>query len=152
MKIVLVEDDQNKLKQLQDFIARSAGGAEIVVRRSYQSGLSEILENSADLVILDMSMPTYDQTPTEPGGRKRPFAGREILRKMNKHGKRFPVVIITQFTRFGDGDQAISLEELTADLEGLGYENYLGTVYYSAEAANWEAKLFAILKDTESRL
>jgi DNA-binding response OmpR family regulator len=152
MKIILVEDDQNKLKQLQDFINRSVLHANISVRKSYQSGLSEILNSSADLVLLDMSMPTYDQTPTEPGGRNRAFAGKEILRKMNKRGKRFPVIIVTQFTRFGDGDQAISLEELKNDLEQLGYENYLGTIYYSAEASNWESELFTVLKDAEDRL
>jgi DNA-binding NarL/FixJ family response regulator len=146
MKIILVEDDPNKLKQLWEFISRSTQGAHIVVRRSYQSGLSEILNSTADLVLLDMSMPTYDQSPTESGGRKRPFAGREILRKMNRHGKDFPVLIITQFTRFGDGPHAISLEELTTELEQLGYQNYLGTIYYSSDAANWEEKLLSALR------
>ncbi|MES2658026.1 MAG: response regulator [Verrucomicrobiota bacterium] len=144
MKILLVEDDNNKLKQLGDFIAREKPEATIEIRKSYQSGLSAVLDGSSDLVLLDMSMPTYDQSPTEGGGRKRHFAGREILRKMNRKCVISPVVIITQFTRFGE-DGAISLEEVTEELDALGYENYLGTVFYSAEAANWQETLRHIL-------
>ena len=144
MKILIVEDDPNKLKQLKDFLGDECPSDEIAVCRSYQSGLRGILAGASVLILLDMSMPTYDQSTTEGGGRKRHFAGREILRKMNRKGISSPVVIVTQFTRFGE-DGTISLDELMDELDSFGYRNYLGTIFYSAEAANWKEKLRRVL-------
>jgi DNA-binding response OmpR family regulator len=149
MRIIIVEDDQNKLKQLESLIRKHRPSTAIIVCRSYQSGLSTIISDAADLILLDMSMPTYDQSPNEAGGRKRPFAGKEILRQMARRRISSPVLVITQFTRFGDGDDAISLEELVRDLESEQYGNYLGTISYSAEVANWEAELLAVLNGEE---
>lgn len=146
MNILIIEDDQNKLKQLQSFIQKERPDAAVNVRRSYQSGLSEIVGGGHDLIILDVSMTTYDQSPTESGGRKRPFAGREILRHMSRKGIATPVVVVTQFPRFGEGDESMSLKELVAQLEQSAFSNYLGTIYYSAEEANWENKMREILK------
>jgi CheY-like chemotaxis protein len=146
MNILIIEDDQNKLKQLHSFIERERNDAQVEVRRSYQSGLAAIIEGGHDLVILDVSMTTYDQSPTESGGRKRPFAGREILRHMSRRNIETPVVVVTQFPRFGEGDESMSLKELMAQLEQSAFSNYLGTIYYSAEEANWESKMREILK------
>lgn len=146
MRILLIEDDQNKLKQLEHFILRQAPTAHISVRRSYQSGLEAVMASSFDLVLLDMSLPTYDQSPNEAGGRKRPFAGKEILRQMNRKHILSSVVVITQFTRFGEESETISLSQLRSDLGSAGYEIYRGTIYYSAEAANWESELREVLE------
>lgn len=145
MKIIIIEDDQNKLKQIEAFIKKHRPFTIISVCRSYQSGLSTVLTEPADLIILDMSMPTYDQSPHENGGRKRPFAGKDILRQMMRREIASPVVIVTQFTRFGEESEAISLDELRQELSHAHYPNYIETIYYSAEAANWEQSLLSVL-------
>ena len=146
MRILIVEDDQNKLKQLSSFIQKHRPQSDLVFQRAYQSGLAAVLSEAFDLVILDMSMPTYDQSPSETGGRQRAFAGKEILRQMQRKGIKAPVIVVTQFTRFGEGEEAISLTELVRELKGANFPNYRATIYYSPEAANWETELLKCLR------
>lgn len=85
MKILIIEDDKNKLKQVTSFLRKIYINTEIIERYSYNSGIRELLTGSRfDLLLLDMSMPTFDITSVESGGRPKPFAGKEILRKLKK--------------------------------------------------------------------
>jgi CheY-like chemotaxis protein len=141
MRILIVEDDQNKLKQLASFIMDRWPDFEITERRSYRSGLAEIVSNHYDLILLDMSMPTFDKTPEESGGRTRIFAGREILWQMAKRDIRTATMIVTQFESFGEGVDQMSLSELEKDLETAFSTSYLATVYYNAAHENWKEAL-----------
>ncbi|QDT44621.1 hypothetical protein Pan241w_47340 [Gimesia alba] len=84
MLTVIIEDDENKRKQLVNFVKELLPSSEITERRSYQSGLKEILGSTPDLVLLDMSMPTFDVTPKDKGGRTRAYAGRDILEEIDR--------------------------------------------------------------------
>ena len=141
MNILIADDDQNKLSQLQSFIERLRPNWHIKVAHSYQSTLQALSDDLFDLLLLDMSMPTYDRTPGENGGRQRPFAGREILHKMGRSAPSTPAVVVTQFTVFGEPPNLVSLSKLRSELEVMYPGNYLGTVYYSAESAGWESAL-----------
>jgi len=146
MKILIVEDDQNKLAQLTLFIKRHHKDAKIESRYSYRSGLARLLESDVfDLVLLDMSMPTYDKSPSESGGRHRPFGGKDILRQLDRHQVSVPVVIVTQFTQFGEGPSAVSLNALKQQLANEGYLNYRRTIFYSAEGTTWEQELAQLI-------
>lgn len=146
MKLLIVEDDQNKLQQLVEFISDYISNPSITTRYSYQSGLKEILENKYDLIILDMSMPTFDITPNETGGRPRVYAGKEILRQMERKKVVMPVIIVTQFETFGDLSNRVSLCELCKELQELHPSNYVGTVYYNAAHDNWKNDLKKLLE------
>lgn len=141
MRILIVEDDQNKLRQLASFIRNKWPGFVIDESRSYQSGLEKILSGGHDLVLLDMSMPTYDRSPHETGGRPRKFAGKEILRKMQRKALRTPVLIVTQFESFSDGGNLVSLQELRQQLRTGFLDNYIDTVYYNSAHDNWQFEL-----------
>lgn len=93
MNFLIIEDDDNKIKQICEFLLSKYPTALLTTRRSYQSGLKEIINHKPyDLIFLDMSMPTFDVTPNNSGGRFRTYAGRDILEEMgsipviNKNG------------------------------------------------------------------
>lgn len=141
MKILIIEDDQNKQEQLASFVSAVFGAQEIGRARSYRNGLASVLDGHWDLVLLDMQLPTYDKSPRESGGRQRPFAGEQILRKMALSAVTTPAIIVTQFEKFGDLGDAISLPQLVQRLERADYPNYKGTVYYHAKISDWKANL-----------
>lgn len=145
MKILVIEDDQNKLKQLSAYIRGRWAHCSITERRSYHSGLEAIKNDTYSLILLDMSMPTYDITPREPGGRPRIFAGSEILRQMERKKISAPVIIVTQFETFGEADKRISLAELQNQLSSQFPQNYIGTVYYNAAHDNWKKDLDVLI-------
>src|SRR5688572_11886351 len=109
MKILIVEDDENKRNQLINFIKDEFPETDIKTAKSMQSGLRTIINEKFDLVLLDMTMPTFDIDVNEvTGGRPQPYAGREILRQMRRRNLETPVLVITQFDRFGDTSNSIT--------------------------------------------
>ena len=65
MKILIVEDDENKLNNLKDFINEYyLNEVNIDICHSFQSGLESILINKYDLLLLDMSLPNFDLDDT----------------------------------------------------------------------------------------
>lgn len=146
MKMLIIEDDQNKIKQLKDFLNLKFPQSEMCEKYSYQSGLREIINNSFDVVILDMTMPTFDITPQETGGRPRPFGGKEIIMQMNRKGINIPVIVVTQFERFGDSSNIITLAQLREELNSLHMNTYMGTVYYNTSGSKWKCELEYLLR------
>lgn len=141
IKILIVEDDLNKCNQLKESLQKSLGDLIIEERRSYQSGLKEIINVKYDLILLDMSMPTYDD-----GERYRAFAGRDILQQMMRRKIYIKTIIVTQFETFGD-DNKVSIEELKESLESTYKEIYSGIVYYNAGLLNWKEELITLVKN-----
>ena len=140
MDILVVEDDENKLRQVSEILS-CVQGINLVLKRSYQSGLKEISSNSYGLIVLDMSMPTYDKSSSEPGGRFRKFAGKEILAEINRRKISTKVLLVTAFDTFGEGSTFVTLKELDRKLS-ISYPNvYLGCVFYNASETNWSEEL-----------
>jgi DNA-binding NarL/FixJ family response regulator len=151
LNILIIEDDQNKIKQIIEFICDNLVKVIITKKFSYQSGLKEIVNVKYDLIILDMSMPTFDITSSENGGRPKPFAGREILRQMKRRDINTPVIVVTQFERFGELSNTITLPELRDDLQTKFKDIYLGTVYYNPALNSWRDEFSNLLKRIETR-
>lgn len=150
MRILIIEDDQNKIKILSNFLVEIMQKVDIIKRFSYQSGLKEIVKGGYDVIFLDMSMPTFDITPHETGGSPRPFAGKEILKQMERRKIDIPVIVVTQFERFGEGTSTITITELIDELNKLHKDIYMGTVYYNAALNNWKDDISGLLQNINS--
>jgi len=145
MKILIVEDNKNKLLRLKEFIMgmQLAEDIEFTEANSFTSGIRKINEKSWDVIILDMSLPTYDITHRENGGDKKPVAGKEIMKRMIHKNIMIPVVIVTQFETFGEN--RITLDILNEEFENKFKEVWKGTIFY--EGDEWQDGLNQILRD-----
>jgi chemotaxis response regulator CheB len=146
MRILVVEDDDHKRADLEAFISGKYSVTELLVARSFQSGIRSIIENKPDFIFLDMTMRNFDRTLSEDGGRPHPFAGREILRQMQRSGISTPVLIVTHFDRFGEEANYITLQELTEELSER-FPNYIGTVQYKSNVDDWKPAIIKIIGD-----
>ncbi len=140
MKVLIIEDDVNKLHAIMDYICET-GITGIGTKTSFHSGLKELVDNKYDLVLLDMSMPVYDITVHDNGGRPLPLAGRDILYNMHRRQIDCKAIVITQYEDFG----GIPLTELDEDLRTSFPRHYLGVVYYNTMQAGWKSKLSELL-------
>lgn len=152
MKVVIIEDNPLKAQQITDALLEFDSSIEIEQRRSYQSGLRFLLNDRADLIVLDMTMPTYDITANEKGGRHRPYAGRDVLDEMKRKSIKSKVVVVTQFETFGEGLERKSLEVLRGELQNAFPDLYLGTVYYSSKLSGWRIELCNFVKKISEEL
>ncbi len=144
MKVLIVEDDDHKRSDLEEFVREYYDVKELLTARSFQSGIRSILGNSPDFVFLDMTMRNFDRTLTEDGGRPHPFAGREILRQMQRSRVSIPVLVVTHFDRFGEEANFVTLEELTEELSSK-FSNYIGTVHYRSNVDDWKPALTELI-------
>ncbi len=142
MKLLLIEDDENKTVQLTRFVHEVYADATLTPTCSLQAGVRRIRQEPFDLVLLDMTLPNYDAGPDEPGGgMTHSFGGREFLKQMDRFDIDTPVIVVTQFETFGKPPQALDLPELDAQLRQEHGRVYMGSVYYSASIHGWRETL-----------
>lgn len=148
MKFLLVEDDHYKSKAILEFMRSKYLDASIELAESLTSGLFKLEEDLFDLVLLDMSMPSFDVSEKDPrGGVPESFAGEEFLSHMHLTGMSTPVIVVTQYDNFGPDDKQMSLEQLEKSLAKEYCDIYVGSVYFTTKSDSWKRSLNNILKE-----
>ncbi len=152
MLILLIEDDPIKRGHVEKHIlgVASASAINLVVemRSSYHSGLRGCIDLRPSLVVLDMTLPTYD-TASRESGRPRHFGGRDILRELRRRKMQFPTVVLTGFGILGEGSEKCTPSELDSELKESFPNIFLGTVFYSASDSAWRNELTQIILKLE---
>jgi CheY-like chemotaxis protein len=141
MKFLLIEDDQHKSKQIAEYLNNILPDCKVEIKKSYQSGLKEILTNIYDLILLDMQLPNFDIKFGEDGYKFRQMAGIDILKELKRKKKQCKVIVVTQFETFGEGESYIDLIDLKQTLKTNFLDIYLDTVFYSPDKSIWQKEL-----------
>jgi DNA-binding NarL/FixJ family response regulator len=146
MRVLIVEDDAFKSRQLMLFVESRIDGAVISTKVSYQGGLSEAVEANPDLIVLDMHLPNFDPVSFDGGYQNMLFAGRDILAELQRLGINTKVIVVTQFEQFGEGDDVTTLHALSERLQKDFPTLYRGTVYYHPAQEDWKSELGRLLE------
>ncbi len=143
MKILFIEDNPHKIKQVLSYFELLYPNYKIVLKKSYNSGLRELIKsNDYSLVLLDMSLPNYDIEPGEAGGDFEKFAGKYLLNEMYRREIETKVLVITMYLNYVD-------EEFTNELKD-SFPNYLGVVYFNInEPDGWKNEIKKIIENLE---
>lgn len=144
MNVLLIEDDDEKLNHITEFMNHEYPKCHILIARSFASGLRLLnrYKTEASVALIDMSMPSYDVSESEPsGGPPEGFAGRELLAQMKLRDIKTPVVIVTMFDSFSEKNTKTSLEQLAQDLQERFSPPFSGLVYYDSRQEGWRTAL-----------
>lgn len=143
-KILLVEDYQTKADSIVSFLKQELDDVEVTQKESYKSALAEICKNGDyyDLILLDMSMTTFDVTAEESGGEPEPIAGQLILDNMYLRDIMTKVIVVTMYENF-DGK---TLNQLDQDLFSKYSDIYLGNIYFSFRNNGWKNNLLDMIR------
>ena len=144
-KVILIEDDNKKTDDIKNFIDESYNGFILAVKGSYQSGLKELILNSYDLLLLDMSIPTWDKSPSESGGNYQKFGGYMILKEIVRKHKPVKTILISMFDDFGESDTSITLTQIDQALTDEFSSIYFGSVFYSSRETKWKTELKTLI-------
>jgi len=137
MKVYIVDDEEGKAQNINDFMRRVVPECQIEIYRSFQKGLRALITSPPDLLLLDMSMPTYEVGPRESGGRDRRYAGREIVRQLKRKNLSIPVIVITQYEQFEEGGKDVDLNTIRNNLLQKFPDNFVDAIYYNASDSQW---------------
>ena len=109
MNILLVEDEDPKRANIIRALNKIRPASDIIEARSVNSAITQLRSTVPDLILLDMSLPTFDIGPGEPGGRPQGFGGIEVLRYIDRFKLRVPVIVITAYEAFAREGRQIGL-------------------------------------------
>lgn len=140
MKVLLIEDNSHKKELIDTFLKEQFADIEINLKRSYNSGLREIVKNQDyNLILLDMSLPNYDIEPGETGGDFE-NAGELILKEMYRRDIGVNVVIVTMYHNYIDEQNNWELKQ--------AFKNYLGVIYFDLNYPDsWKKELTELIRD-----
>lgn len=145
-KVLLVEDSEHKRGRVLFFLSESFPDFKVLEAQSFNSACKLIDTTRFDIVLMDMSMPTYDRSPTESGGRFRTFGGRELARKIMRKGVDTRVVFLTQYDAFSASVGSHTLETLGEALKNECGVSYGGLIHYDSSKSSWKEQLESVLK------
>lgn len=145
MKILLVEDYDEKANNIITFLNAEFPSYQVERCTSYNSAQKTIFEGSGkyDLILLDMSMTTYDLNADTSGGKPEPTAGNDILEGMYLRNITTPVIVVTMYNVFGRKELAAFHEELLMNYP----QNYKSYVFYSSQRNDWKKELRKCFKE-----
>lgn len=147
MRILLIEDEITKEQDILKFLSELDTEVSVEVKHSITSGIAEIRDRQYDYILLDMSLPIYDNDDIQylEHNEFETFGGNYVLDELDRIEYDVNVIVITAFDILGEGKKRI---ELTQVEKGL-YEDYpdvfLGTIFYDASSVEWKERLRAYL-------
>ncbi len=135
MKVLLIEDTEHKKDLIVSFLEAEFPNIELELRKSYNSGLREIIKNQDyELILLDMSLPNYDISLGETGGDFESMAGKFLLQEMYRRDININVAIVTMYKNYTDQEFNTGLRD--------SFKNYLGVVYFNFnDPDSWKNEL-----------
>ena len=141
LTVLIIEDSESKLNSIQGVLERELPS--VCIRKAYsvRSAIDSVQIILPDLIIADMSLPTYDVETREHGGTPRPFGGIEVFETLERNEIVVPVVVVTSYPAITEGNQSVGLTELSKRLEDDFPEYFLGTVYFDSAYSNWEREI-----------
>jgi hypothetical protein len=149
MKILIIEDDENKLTDIQgkvDEIFETLNiKITVTVKHSFQSGLHDVISNKYDLLLLDMSLPNFEEK--NDAGVPFGLAGEIILNEMDFYNINTKTIIVTQY----EDIEGKSINQISSELESEFGTFYFGYVKYTANELNWQNELENKIKETINR-
>jgi len=140
--LLLIEDDAFKASRVRGFLSQRFPELEVATERSVSAGLERLIASPRpNVVLLDMSLSTFDVGPRETGGRPQNFGGISILEHMDRRDIHLPVILLTQFPAFPKNGRDVSLEEIRVDLVRRFSTTFYGLIYYNSRETAWEKSL-----------
>jgi DNA-binding NarL/FixJ family response regulator len=141
MIINIVEDTEEKLESIVKFIDNNFEYTELFSFASYQSGLKQVKLSPPDILILDMTIPTFDRKPGKREGRFRPLGGYDLMRKLKLKSIKTKVIVLTHLGSFGEGDEKMSFEAMTTKCEKEFDKMFIGSIRYRHGDERWKDEL-----------
>ena len=145
-QILLVEDEAPKRHHIENLLKDLTPDARILIARSVNSALDALDKGAIELLILDMSLPTFDVGERERGGRPQGFGGTEVLRNMIMSGIGCPTVVITGYEGFvREGGTTVDLTQLRTELTEEFPSVLRAVLHYNSTFDEWKTVLRATL-------
>ena len=140
MKILIVEDEDLKMKDIQRFVAEQYPMAVIDTSASYADAVKLCYAVIYDFLILDMNIPQYGRGDHDKSINSN--GGEMIVRELYSEDIFIKFVFVSQYETVGDE----SIESFDKRRVTYSPQTYCGFVFFEVNDDAWKLKLSNILK------
>lgn len=148
MKFLIIEDDEYKKDKIVGCLQDNYSNINCKHVQSVSSALNHLEALSEDtIVLLDMSLPTYDLNESNSGGRPQGFGGIEILRNMEFYELTNKVIVITQYESITYDNRTLDAEALKVELANEFPDNFFDLIQFNVITDNWKKELITKLSE-----
>lgn len=153
ISILLIEDDDHKLRAINGFLCEKHPNASMYIARSLTSALSILAKKKIDLALVDMSLPTFDfAIDRSGGGDPQGFGGTDILRFIEAEAPDTKALVLTQHNEFLARDGSTkSLDDLKVELLDEFSDWFIGLSFYSGQSGTWRQDVEKAIQKISNR-
>jgi CheY-like chemotaxis protein len=151
MKVLLVEDDEFKATDISRVLADSLPRAEVLRATSVTSAMRAITNDHFALIVLDMSLPTFELSGPGGGGSPQGQGGLEILRLARRLQNPSPFVVVTQYPDIEIDRTDVPLAVAAKALRARFEVDVKACLLYEFDGDNWRPPLRKFLVELAER-
>lgn len=148
MKILLIEDDKHKMNDIIAYLDTLKKKIEVDTACSVESGVQSAVDNTYDLILLDMTIPNFDITEKSDGGKSYKNGGEIVVKELLDEEIDFRCAIITQYETFNNE----TIDQISQRISRLCQDNYYGYVKYSTDNDAWKDNLKELIEHVENTI
>ena len=148
MRILLVEDDKLKMNDIINYLKKKKKKIEVETACSVESGVQSAVDNTYDLILLDMTMPNFNITEKSDGGKSYKNGGEIVVKELLDEEVDFRCAIITQYETFNNE----TIDQISQRISKLCQDNYFGYIKYSTDNDAWKGKLKELIEHVENTI
>lgn len=149
MEVLLVEDDEFKAADLLRILEEGLTAPIVTRAMSVTSALRAITSTSFNLIVLDMSLPTFDLSGPGGGGSPQGQGGVEVLRLANRLGTGSRYIVVTQYPDIEIDGSDVPLRLAAERLSKRFGLTILACLPYEFDRDDWQTALRASLESIE---
>jgi CheY-like chemotaxis protein len=147
MRVLLVEDEDPKRQHLLKFCDEVFESIQIELAASVRGAIDHLRVENVDLVLLDMSLPTFDIAAKERGGRPQGAGGIEVIRFLDMMEMSVPIIVVTAYPAIQIDGRQQTLDEVDVLLRGEHPRLYRGLVYFNSVYGGWRQELETAMRN-----
>ncbi len=134
MKILIIEDDTFKCKDIVKFLQENLPQAEIDTATSYAKGVKKGYSGKYNIIVVDNCLPFYDSNPYD----LHPDMAELIMEELDELGK---FIICSQYKTEDEGEKLRRVQKRRSSV-------CLGVVRYECNCDNWKDELITLINTT----
>ncbi len=141
MRVLVVEDDKLKMKDIQHFIKEEIKEVCVECAESYATAVSMCYSEKYDFIVLDMNIPRYDKTDNDKSIIYN--GGEMIIRELVSEDIFLKFAFVSGYETVGDE----SIASFDERMKKYSPSTYCGFVFFEVNDDSWKQNLGKILKD-----
>jgi CheY-like chemotaxis protein len=147
MMVLLVEDDEFKATDLARLLQEHLPTPQVTRAASVTSALRAITSDRFDLIVLDMSLPTFDLSGPGGGGSPQGQGGVEVLRLANRMRAEAQYIVVTQYPDIEIDGSDVPLQQAADRLSKRFALRVRACLPYEFDSDDWQHALTQTLSE-----